>query len=118
MNEEPPVFEALLRGVSFRPVEAKAIVKDLEDGAALLLEREPTNAHDDNAIKVCHPEGEFLGYVAKEVAADLAPWMDKDWHFTCNVNGRMSASIVILDIRPILPTSEEAKDEVSDKAGA
>lgn len=121
MNETPPDFEALLMGVSFRPIEAKAIVKDLEDGTSLILQREPTNKYDVNAIQVLSNDENpiepncFLGYVAKETACDLAPWMDQGWHFTCVMNGRYSESKIILDIRPILPESNDAMvDESAD----
>lgn len=110
--DHPPTFEAILRGVSHRPIEAKAIVKDLEEGDSLLIERDPHNEFDANAIKVTHePSGEFIGFVAKEVAVDLAPWMDKGWHFTCHVNGRISSSIVLLMIYPVFPQEESADEE-------
>lgn len=116
-SETPPSYEALLRGVSHRPIEAKAVVKDLEEGDALLIEREDDNKFDANAIKVIHdPSGEFIGYVAKEIASDLAPWMDKGWHFTCNMSGRISSSIILLEINPILSEEESVHDEAS--AGA
>ena len=95
----PQKFESLLRGVSFRPIEAKAIVIALQDGEELNLEREPENAHDVNAIRVVHPpSGEFLGFVAREVAADIAPLMDNGMRFTCKVNGRYTPAVVGLDI--------------------
>ncbi len=115
MNEEPPEFEALLRGVSFRPIEAKMVVKDLEEGTALMLEREPDNKYDENAIKVIHPESEeFIGFVQKEVACDIAPWMDRGFHFTCHVGDRMSASVVILKIKPISENKIEPAREDAD----
>lgn len=42
----------------------------------LMLEREPGNAHDPNAIKVLSAEGAQLGYVAREGARWLAVQMD------------------------------------------
>lgn len=111
MESQPPSFEALLRGVSFRPIEAKAIVKDLEEGTGLLIEREPFNAFDANAVMVRWPEDDtHLGYVAKEIAAELAPWMDQGWHFTCVVDLRMSASVVSLKIEPIIPARETVNE--------
>ena len=48
MSEEskPLVFEAHLRGVNFRPIEAKAIVNQLENGDLLNLERDPFNGYE------------------------------------------------------------------------
>lgn len=85
-------YEALLRGVNFRPIEAKVKVNELVEGQALLLEREPYNEFDSNAIKVIEPDSQiFLGYVAKEVAADLAPEMDSGKAFTCKTQMKMPA---------------------------
>ena len=83
-------YEALLRGVNFRPIEAKVRVQELTEGHALTLEREPYNEHDSNAIKVIDPESEiFLGYVAKEVACELAPEMDAGMFVSCKTGMKM-----------------------------
>lgn len=46
-------------------------------GAALELRRDPDNAHDPNAIQV-HPgdRGDQVGWVPRELAAELAPELD------------------------------------------
>lgn len=90
-------FTAHLRGVNFRPIEAKAIVNALEEGAQLLLEREPANQYDEFAIKVIDPEtAVHLGYVAKEVAAELAPIMDQnDRIFECLVDSNMMRQVTL-----------------------
>lgn len=41
-------------------------------GCPLLLRREPDNEHDPNAIAVDLPDGVQLGYVPRELAAELA----------------------------------------------
>lgn len=95
----PHKFEALLRGVSFRPIEAKSIVTQLQSGEDLKLEREPENEYDTNAIRVIHPpSSEFLGFVAKEIAADIAPLMDNGIQFTCKVTDRYTPAVVGLAI--------------------
>jgi HIRAN domain len=77
-------YTANLRGMNFRPIEAQAIVMALDEGYELLLEREPSNAYDPNAIKVIDPlTGQHLGYVAKEVAIDIAQEMDGGFTATC-----------------------------------
>lgn len=92
-------FEAILRGVNFRPPSARGIVTNLEEGQKLNLEREAGNPHDENAIKVIEPDsGEFIGYVAKEIAADLAPHMDEGIAFSCIVTGFMRVGMPILEI--------------------
>jgi hypothetical protein len=101
MTNVPPVFEALLRGVSYRSFDAKEIVKNLTDGEELTLEREPDNAHDSNAIMVLAADETHLGYIAKEVAAELAPWMDKGFEFVTCVSMRYSPDSVALEISPV-----------------
>ncbi len=103
-------FEAILRGVNFRPASAKEVVTNLEEGQKLNLEREPGNEYDENAIKVIEPEsGEFLGYVAKEIAADLATHMDDGIEFSCVVQGFMRVGMPILEI-----VSKDSPDEDED----
>lgn len=92
-------FEAILRGANFRPIEAQALVMQLDEDAPLILQREPDNQFDPNAIQVIEPESEMhLGYVAKEVAAELAPLMDEGEDFLCTVGSRMSPKAFILNI--------------------
>lgn len=70
-------FLAVMNGANFRPASAKEIIKSLEVGELLTLERDPDNAYDENAIKVIHPDsGEFIGFVEKDVALELAPLID------------------------------------------
>ena len=45
-------------------------------GEALELRRDPNNEHDPNAIAVHVPGGAQLGWVPREIAAELAPEMD------------------------------------------
>ena len=101
-------FEAILRGVNFRPASAKEVVTNLEEGAKLTLERAAGNPHDENAIKVIEPEsGEFIGYVAKEIAADLAPLLDDGVSFSCAVQGFMRVGMPILEIVSTEPIEDE-----------
>ncbi len=45
-------------------------------GCPLHLRRDPGNEHDPNAIAVLLPGGEQLGWVPRELAAELAPELD------------------------------------------
>ena len=45
-------------------------------GRALELRRDPGNPHDPNAIAVDTPAGEQVGWVPRDVAAELAPELD------------------------------------------
>lgn len=74
------VFTTKLVGINFRPEEVKELVKALEPGDVLALEREPDNPYDPNAIRVLDADENFLGFVAAKnalhVASEIAPYMD------------------------------------------
>lgn len=66
---------ANLVGVTFRPAEAKEIVKSLtrEDGDKLRLQAEPDNEYDNHAVMVFYVRDELIpdadlhiGYLARE----------------------------------------------------
>lgn len=43
------------------------------------LEREPQNKYDRNAIKVVNVVRQQVGHIKREMAAALAPVMDRGW---------------------------------------
>jgi hypothetical protein len=53
-------------------IESEAVAP----GSSLELRRDPRNPHDPNAIAVHSAEGEQVGWVPREVAAELAPLLD------------------------------------------
>lgn len=67
-----------LMGASFRPTEIKDAIRGLEVGDELRLERDHENEYDENAIQLVTDDGVFLGFVRKELAAELAPILDDD----------------------------------------
>lgn len=70
--------DLVVAGTSFRLNDAKAFAR--ASSCWLELEREPTNRHDPNAIRVlgCSPgwfgrvKKRFVGYVPREVAKEIA----------------------------------------------
>ena len=113
MDAIPPTFHSIIAGVSHRPMDAKIILQKLNLDDHCLIERDPHNQYDRNAVKVYDEGGEYmLGFIRKEVAADLAPWMDRGWMFTCTVVDIPKQNIVNLRIEPVLPSQQ--KEEVSD----
>ena len=78
-----------LRGTFFRTPTDRAFAEAMSEGLELSLLREPENEHDSNAIKVLFtdPENEtftiHLGYVAREIAAWIAPELDAGNDYTC-----------------------------------
>lgn len=71
-------------GVRYRP-QAPA-----EPGDPLELRRDPANEHDANAIEV-RAGGETIGFVPRELAAELAPQLDA---------GRPWAAAILREQRP------------------
>jgi hypothetical protein len=56
---------------------AEALASDAAaPGRALVLRRDAGNIHDANAIAVATEDGALLGYVPRELAAELAPELD------------------------------------------
>jgi hypothetical protein len=56
---------------------ADALASDaVAPGRLLELRRDPDNPHDPNAIAVHPPGGEQVGWVPRELAAELAPELD------------------------------------------
>lgn len=78
-----------LAGANFRPREARDIVLALKPGDEVVLERDPNNEYDPNAVKVLGivpiPTGEretadahiHIGFVERTVAERLAPQLDE-----------------------------------------
>jgi hypothetical protein len=92
-RDAPPLAERGLRisgvaGTQFRPgaLDSEA----LAPGATLALRREPENEHDANAIAV-DAGGEHVGFVPRELAAELAPELDA---------GRPWTAVVLREQRP------------------
>jgi HIRAN domain-containing protein len=52
------------------------VLDDASPGRPLELRRDPENEHDPNAVAVHLPGGEQVGWVPRELAAELAPLID------------------------------------------
>lgn len=59
-----------------RSAERRAACEGLQVGDQVVLEREPDNRHDANAILILNTAGDELGYVPREDAAVMAPLLD------------------------------------------
>lgn len=66
------VIKSKIRGTTFRDFDWAVI----EDGDTLVLEQETGNVYDVNAIKAIHAAAGFVGYIGKDLAAQLAPTID------------------------------------------
>lgn len=68
-------FFAQIRGAQYLP-GGRARARALHWGERLILLREKENAFDPNAIILLNILGKPVGWVAKEIAARLAPRLD------------------------------------------
>ena len=74
----PPIKGYRLVGERFRP-PAEIILAGLDGLVPVVLQREPRNTYDGNAIRVLLVDREppfHLGYIKREDAMDLAQTMD------------------------------------------
>ena len=95
-----PQFLAALVGANFRDAETRALVKDhyLFESFPLRLERELDNEYDANAVRVIADTGfadsgpidTFVGYVERDVAAEIAPLLDDGAEPSIEVIGWLS----------------------------
>jgi|WetSurMetagenome_2_1015567.scaffolds.fasta_scaffold94286_3 hypothetical protein len=74
-----------LAGVQFRPTTAIAAIQNLQEGDELILDPEPDNKYDPNAIRVMvdsevgdEATREHLGYVPKKFSAEIAAMIEVD----------------------------------------
>ncbi|MEA2254329.1 MAG: SWI/SNF-related matrix-associated actin-dependent regulator of chromatin subfamily [Solirubrobacteraceae bacterium] len=79
-RDAPELFQRGLRIVSVagaRQHHADALAgDDVAPGSPLVLRRDAHNPHDANAIAVHGAAGEQVGWVPREVAAEVAPSLD------------------------------------------
>ena len=78
------IIKTKLVGSTFK-TEAPSIIKKLRQGNNLRLVPEPDNAFDSNAIKIMTIEDEHIGYVQKELAAQLSEGIKAGIHYYATV---------------------------------
>lgn len=70
----------------------QVIIRRCIPSERLVLLREPTNAYDHNAIKVCRTNGDQIGYISRDIAEWLAPdYMDKGHDVDARVKAVLDA---------------------------
>src|ERR1700752_5317685 len=83
-------FFANIVGESYRNADGadrQSIIKQCQVGEPLLLEHEPDNPHDINAIRVLRPNGEQIGYLEREFAGQVVSQTGKGTTFDAVVAG-------------------------------
>ncbi len=68
-------FYTKVAGVTFEG--RQRYIRHMQVGERLTLERDRYNPYDSNAIKVINARGEQIGFISRDVAAQLAPKMDR-----------------------------------------
>ena len=56
--------------------DGQQLISELTEKSSLLWEREPNNKWDSNAIMIMNPNKKKIGYIPKELAADLTKMID------------------------------------------
>lgn len=103
------VFSAVV-GISFRPASAKAAMDTLTIGDRLLLEPEPSNPYDSNAVRVIEPEsGEFIGFLSRESNSEVAAHLAEDGPYAVRIESFLSSRKPHVSIK--LYEADEPEDE-------
>lgn len=79
------VFRTELRGPGLLGPNATLEYRALRVNQPLILQREPTNEKDANAVIAITVLAQPVAYVAKECAAIISPLMSQGKIFTCTV---------------------------------
>ena len=104
-----------VNGTTFREKEHPLPWDEFTIGDLLLLEREPTNEFDKNAVKVVWSRGIHIGYIPKSTAITVSELI-KDGHkmyakineLTGGVDGKEAKGINIkLFSRGVVPTNDD-----------
>jgi hypothetical protein len=100
-----------IAGVQFRPSSALEAIKALEEDDMLVLDPEPDNKYDPNAIRILtdHEVGdiatrEHLGYVPKKFSAEIAAMIE--------VDGLNSVECIVTKVDPSAKKWEMCEVEV------
>lgn len=111
-------FFSALMGANFRGAEIRDLVAALPIGTEFTLERDPNNEYDANAIKVIYSaedENHFVGFVAKEVAEELAPLLDGSFTATAKIIDFLGPIKPHMEIEATLADDAHEEDESSDE---
>jgi hypothetical protein len=110
---EVPLFTGTIAGIQFRGKEAREELTQIESGMELVLEPEPDNKYDSNAIKIVSPPraepcpdnpdtggGIVLGYVPRAVNKDVLFFMQQPRRVECRLMERSCDLINIVGFEP------------------
>ena len=76
-------FATKVVGITFEG--RQAVAQGVSEGDELLLERQPDNAHDPNAIALIAPDGSQVGFLRRQISSALAPLIDSGTEYEARV---------------------------------
>lgn len=82
----PTFTDVAVVGMHFRGQHAKAWAEAVQPGTEVYYDREPENPYDSMAIRVLY-NFQHVGYIERNQAAFIAPWLDQGTEFSCTVTG-------------------------------
>lgn len=99
-------------GMHFRGDHAKAWAESVQPGTEIFYEREPDNPYDSMAIKVLY-NFQHVGYIERNQAAFIAPWLDDGVEFSCTVTGVEQRGRNLHPLVLFTPTAEAEEEAAS-----
>ena len=76
LQDETAPFELLTEISGFRHYKGMDILDELREGDVVILEKEPTNEFDHNAIKILR-QNVLIGYINRVITGDFCRWIDE-----------------------------------------
>lgn len=108
----PPTFKGVkLVGIQYRPQYSQLIAACITKGDFCGLVREPFNPHDKAAVMAVSQDT-LIAYVERDVAAELATWMDRGISYHAEVR-RNLGKFIIANLVPNPPKKKQAERTTS-----
>lgn len=104
-----PEIPTCIVGTKFQGHLALEALAKMRPGSQVLLERDPDNQHDDNAVK-CWFLGVFVGYVPRQANPRIAAALDAGKRLTCTVKAGPEFRGKNIDREPSIVIEWETRD--------
>lgn len=110
-------FFTKVAGVTHKNADGSSrqrILRKCSVGESLMLVPEPDNPHDTNAIRLCRQNGQQLGYVNRDLAAEIASkrrGLERHAMFVSQITGAdsgksLGANVLVICKEPDTPDRE------------
>lgn len=120
-----PVVYSIVKGMKYRGQAAWFAVHDLEEHDPVIVQRDPENEYDGNAVKVLaitdYEDTIHIGFIERAKAAVMSEWMDAGFVYQANVHepAIVDGDTIFIDTmwvvcRPMKPLKQ--KSEVKESA--